>query len=108
MDAAGDDIHWAAIGVVGGVDDELIVGGNPGRGCESVAVIGLDDLLESRMRQCPSPMRIPKPPAFRNASCAAEMPLTMPAMPTVSSGRPHCLPAIETPPAIALSMSVYS
>ena len=36
------------------------------------------------------------------------MPLTTPAMPTVSSGRRHGLPLSETPAATVRSMSVYS
>src|SRR6516164_11789059 len=47
----------------------------------------------------PSPTKIPRPPAFKNCWCTLEMPLTMPAMAKVSSGRPHCLPLSESPPA---------
>ena len=36
------------------------------------------------------------------------MPLTTPATPIVSSGRPHCLPLNERPPATVRSMSVNS
>ena len=51
METAGEDIRRPAIGVVSGVDDELIVEGKPRRGSEGVTVIGLDDLLKAGIRQ---------------------------------------------------------
>ena len=51
MDPSGKHIRRPAVGVVGGVVDKLVVGGQPCRGSERIAVIGLDDLLGSRMRQ---------------------------------------------------------
>ena len=53
MKPPGENIYRAAIGVVGRVDDELIVDSNPRRGGKRVAVIRLDDLLEAGMRQLP-------------------------------------------------------
>ena len=39
--------------IVGRIDDELIIDGKAGRGGERVALISLDDLLKSRVRQLP-------------------------------------------------------
>src|SRR5208283_5629590 len=47
----GKDINRPAVGVVAGVDDELIVEGDFRRGGQSVAVIGFDDLLGTGMRE---------------------------------------------------------
>ena len=58
----------AAVAVVGGIGDELIVERDPPeRNRESV--IGLDDLFGAGMRQLPSPTRMPSPPSLKNASC---------------------------------------
>jgi hypothetical protein len=54
----------------------------------------------------PSPITMPSPPALKNAWCTPEMLLIAPATPTVSSGRPHCLPLIDAPADIVRSISV--
>ena len=51
VEPPGENRHRPAIGVVGRVGDELIVEADLGRCGQSVAVIGLDDLLEPGMRQ---------------------------------------------------------
>src|SRR6516225_7958234 len=56
----------------------------------------------------PSPTRMPRPPAFRNAWWTLEMPFTTPAIPTVSCGLPHHVPKSETPPETVRSISVKS
>src|SRR5713226_8601450 len=45
-----DDRHWAAVAIVGGIDDELIVGRGPPI-ADRKAVVGFQDLLEAGMRQ---------------------------------------------------------
>ena len=47
-----------------------------------------------------------EPAGVRNCSWILEMPLTMPAKPNVSSGRPHCVPFNAKPAATVRSMSV--
>ena len=42
VNAAGENIHWSAVGVVFGIVDELIIEGELGRGCDGIAVIGFD------------------------------------------------------------------
>jgi hypothetical protein len=49
----GEQIHRPAIGVVGRVIDELIIGAELDRSGDGVAVIGFDDLLPSRIWQMP-------------------------------------------------------
>ena len=105
----GENRHRPAIGVVGRIGDELIIEAQLRRRGQSVAVIGLDDLLDARdaaARRRRSGCRARR--RLRNAACTPEMPLTTPATPKVSSGRPHCLPLIETPAEALRSMSVKS
>jgi len=45
------NVYRPAVGIVGGIADELIVEADFNRGAKSVAVIGLDDLLQPVMRQ---------------------------------------------------------
>src|SRR6516164_5355509 len=49
----GKNIRRPAVGVVGGIVDELVVRGQSRRGSERIAVIGLDDLFGRWMRQHP-------------------------------------------------------
>ena len=49
----GKNIHRPTVGVVAGVDDELIVEGDFRQGGQSVVVISFDDLLWTGMRQLP-------------------------------------------------------
>src|SRR5579872_1360692 len=49
--AGGEDVGRAAVGVVAGIGDELIIEGELGRGRQRVAVIGLENLLEAIVRQ---------------------------------------------------------
>ena len=51
MKPPGKNVYWAAIGVVSRIGDELIVEADFCRGGKSVAVIGLDDLLQPGMWQ---------------------------------------------------------
>jgi len=55
MKAAGKNIDRAAIGVVARIGNELIIEADFGRRRNGVAVVGLDDLLESGMRELPIP-----------------------------------------------------
>jgi hypothetical protein len=45
------NVYRPAVGIVGGIADELIVEADVHRGGKSVFVIGLDDLLQPVMRQ---------------------------------------------------------
>jgi hypothetical protein len=47
VESSGENIHRAAVGVVTGIHDELIVEADLCRGGDGVAVIGLDNLLEA-------------------------------------------------------------
>jgi hypothetical protein len=51
MKSPGKNVHRPAVGVVSGVGDELIVEADFRGGGNSVAVIGLDDLLQPGMWQ---------------------------------------------------------
>src|ERR1700686_55418 len=51
VEPPGKGIYRPVVGIVAGVSDELIVEGEVCRGGDSVAVIHLDDLLESGTRQ---------------------------------------------------------
>ena len=51
VDASGKSVHGSAVGVVGRVGDELIIEAKAGRLRSRVAIIGLEDVFESRMRQ---------------------------------------------------------
>ena|SRR6516165_9075724 len=53
VEPPGKDIHWPAVGVVGGVSDVLIVKADFRRWGDGVAVVRLDDLFERGMRQLP-------------------------------------------------------
>jgi hypothetical protein len=50
VDPSGKSVHRSAVGVVGRVGDELIVEAEAGRRRSRVAVIGLEDFFEPRMR----------------------------------------------------------
>ncbi len=47
MNACGADVHWPAVSIVGGIVAGLIVEGNFVGGREGVAVVSLDDLLQT-------------------------------------------------------------
>src|ERR1700733_8162091 len=51
--ARSEDIRRAAVGVIAGIGDELIVEGQLDRGIQRVAVIGLENLLQAVIRQLP-------------------------------------------------------
>ena len=51
MRAGGKDIGRTAVGVVAGVGDKLIIDGEPGRGVQREAVIGLENLLQAVIGQ---------------------------------------------------------
>src|SRR5580692_7576210 len=51
VDAPGKHVYRPAIGVVGRVDDELVIEADFRRGGNRVAVISLDDLLQTGMRK---------------------------------------------------------
>ena len=51
MNPPGNKIYRPAVGIVGGIVDELIIEAELRRGGESVAVIGLYDLLQTGVRQ---------------------------------------------------------
>src|SRR5262249_56775734 len=51
---------------------------------------------------CPSPTRIPRPPAAKNCLASPEASFTATATPTVSSGRPHLAPVTDSPSATVL------
>ena len=53
MNPSGEGINRSAIRIVGGVVDELIIEGEFCHGGQRIAVIGLDELLQARMRQLP-------------------------------------------------------
>ena len=53
MQAGSKDIRRSAVGVVTGIVDELIIEGEPGRGSQRVAVIGLENLLGAVVGQLP-------------------------------------------------------
>src|SRR5262244_936090 len=48
-------------------------------------------------RSCPSPTRIPRPPAAKNCLACPEASFTANATPTVSSERPHLVPVTDSP-----------
>src|ERR1700733_9198776 len=48
---AGEDVGRAAVGVVAGIGDELIIEGELGRGIQRIAVIGLENLFQTIIRQ---------------------------------------------------------
>ena len=52
MEPAGKSIYRAAVGVVTGIGDELIVERDFRRVRDGIAVISLDDLFETVIRQC--------------------------------------------------------
>ena len=53
MHSRGEGVHRAAVGIVGGIADKLIVQAEPRRGGQRIAVIGLEDLLQARIGQLP-------------------------------------------------------
>ena len=55
MQPAGKSIYRAAVGVVTGIGDELIVERDFRRIRDGIAVISLDDLFEGVIRQCAVP-----------------------------------------------------
>ena len=45
VESAGDDMHRAAVGVVGGVGDQLVIRGQRQLFCQRVGIVGLEDPL---------------------------------------------------------------
>ena len=67
MHAHGEYGHGAAVAVVGGIPDELIVKTHVQLRQDSQAVVTLDNLLRSRMRQ-PMPFHSPMTPVSSASS----------------------------------------
>ena len=87
MHATSEDVGRAAVGIVAGVGDELVIEGELGRRIQRIAVVGLENLLQAVVRQLSvADQDAESASAFRKAMWALSMPLsTTPAMPMVSS-----------------------
>jgi len=104
-----NDRHWPAVTVVGGVVDELIVERDVPQRRHGVAIIGLDDLFEARVRQDAVADNDPQAAGVEIGLMRAAYAVDGAGNPeNVSSGRPHGFPDWEIPAAAVRSMSVIS
>jgi hypothetical protein len=86
VEAAGEDMNRAAVGVVGGVGDQLIVGGQGEVLVEGISVIRLEDALVAVVEPAVADQQAK---AAGGKEVALDNPLSAPPMPMVSVGRPQ-------------------
>ena len=90
------DRYWSAITVERQVGDVLVIQGGVDGFPEFEIIVCLQDFFPAII-QIAVARQNPVPPASKNSWWTCEMPLSTPARPTVSSGRPHDSPLMLRP-----------